>query len=303
MIPEGFFEGDKRALAKLLTMIEDGSIDYEQFYSEISPRMGMAHIIGITGAPGVGKSSLIGALIKEARKEGKKVGAILIDPTSPFTGGSLLGDRIRIQELATDDAVFIRSFASRNSKGGLFKEVRMAVDAMDAFGFDYIFVESVGVGQAECEIYEVAHTTLVLISPFGGDYVQIMKSGIMEIGDIFVITKSDLGNCELMKSFVEKEISSKEGWKKVICTSLQPPKGIEDVYLAIKEHRDVASKNYGIKVKWSIISAMRSILEDMLDNIDEEKINSAVREVMEGRMSVYSAAKKILREEGIEYAR
>jgi len=303
MIPEGFFEGDKRALAKLLTMIEDGNIDYEKFYQDIFPRTGNAHIIGVTGAPGVGKSSLIGALIKEARKEGKKVGAILIDPSSPFTGGSLLGDRIRMQELATDDGVFIRSFASRNSKGGLFKEVKMVVDTMDAFGFDYIFVESVGVGQTEYDIYEIAHTILVLISPFGGDEVQIMKSGIMEIGDIFIITKSDLGNCEMMKSLVEKEISSREGWKRVFCTSLQPPNGIEDVYNAIKEHRTVADKNYETKVKWGIISAMRSILEDMLNNIDEDKLNSAVKEVIEGRMSIYSAAKKILQEEGIRYAR
>ena len=188
---EAFEMGEARALARAISWVENARPGFESLLSTLHDRVGRAQRIGVTGPPGVGKSTLIHALTGEMRKRGAQVGVIAVDPTSPFTGGALLGDRIRMTESAGDDGVFIRSMASRGSSGGLATTTREVADLMDAFGFPMVVVETVGVGQSELEIAKAADTTVVVLTPESGDSVQAMKAGLMEIADIFVVNKGD----------------------------------------------------------------------------------------------------------------
>ena len=183
--------GDLRALARLVSLIEDGSPQLRPIMRALAPRTGGARVIGLTGAPGVGKSTLTGALVKAYRGRGQRVGVIAVDPSSPFTGGALLGDRIRMQDHATDDGVFIRSMASRGHLGGLAAATPQALRVLDAAGFDLVLIETVGVGQAELEIASLADTTIVLVAPGMGDAIQAAKAGILEVADVFAVNKAD----------------------------------------------------------------------------------------------------------------
>jgi len=183
--------GDPRALARLISLIEDASPLLRPVIRMIAPMTGNAHVVGLTGAPGVGKSTVTAALVRTYRALGQRVGVLAVDPSSPFTGGALLGDRVRMQEHATDDGVFIRSMASRGHLGGLASATPQAVRILDAAGFDVVLVETVGVGQAEVEIASTADTALVVVAPGLGDSIQAAKAGILEIADIFVVNKSD----------------------------------------------------------------------------------------------------------------
>ncbi|UCF19900.1 MAG: methylmalonyl Co-A mutase-associated GTPase MeaB [Gemmatimonadota bacterium] len=188
---EAFAAGEARALARAISWVENARPGFERLLSAVHDRVGRAHRIGITGPPGAGKSTLIHALAGAVRRNGERVGVVAVDPTSPFTGGALLGDRIRMTGAAGDDGVFIRSMASRGSLGGLATTTREVADLMDAFGFERVVVETVGVGQSELEIAEAADTTVVVLTPESGDSVQAMKAGLMEIADIFVVNKAD----------------------------------------------------------------------------------------------------------------
>lgn len=183
--------GDRRALARLITWIEDDDPRAHAALAALYPRTGRAHIVGVTGAPGTGKSTLVSALAAEERKRGRTVGIISIDPTSPFTGGALLGDRIRMMDHIADRGVFMRSMASRGSVGGLSVATSDAVRAIDAFGRDIVFVETVGAGQAEIDIVRTAHSVIVIEAPGLGDEIQAFKAGILEIADVFVVNKAD----------------------------------------------------------------------------------------------------------------
>ena len=183
--------GDLRALARLVSLIENGSPQLRSIMRTLAPRAGGARVIGLTGAPGVGKSTLTGALVKAYRGRGQRVGVIAVDPSSPFTGGALLGDRIRMQDHATDEGVFIRSMASRGHLGGLAAATPQALRVLDAAGFDLILIETVGVGQAELEIASLADTTIVLVAPGMGDAIQAAKAGILEVADVFAVNKAD----------------------------------------------------------------------------------------------------------------
>ncbi len=188
---ESFQTGEARALARAISWVENARPGFEQLLSALHDRVGRAHRIGITGPPGAGKSTLIHALAGAVRKNGERIGVVAVDPTSPFTGGALLGDRIRMTGAAGDDGVFIRSMASRGSLGGLATTTREVADLMDAFGFERVVVETVGVGQSALEIAEAADTTVVVLTPESGDSIQAMKAGLMEIADIFVVNKAD----------------------------------------------------------------------------------------------------------------
>ncbi len=188
---EAFEAGEARALARAISWVENARPGFERLLSALHERVGRAHRIGITGPPGAGKSTLIYGLARVVRKDGERVGVVAVDPTSPFTGGALLGDRIRMAGTAGDDGVFIRSMASRGSQGGLATTTREVADLMDAFGFERVVVETVGVGQSELEIAEAADTTVVVLTPESGDSIQAMKAGLMEIADIFVVNKAD----------------------------------------------------------------------------------------------------------------
>src|SRR5580693_6081244 len=184
-------DGRPRALARLISLVENGSPQLREVMRLIAPHAGGARVIGLTGAPGVGKSTITGALVKAYRDVDLRVGVLAVDPTSPFTGGALLGDRVRMQDHATDDGVFIRSMATRGHLGGLSRAVPQALRILDAAGFDVIMIETVGVGQAEVEIASLADSTIVVVAPGMGDAIQAAKAGILEIADIFVVNRSD----------------------------------------------------------------------------------------------------------------
>lgn len=183
--------GDRRAVARLITMVENADPAAAEPIRRLHEHTGRAHIVGVTGAPGSGKSTLVSSLTKVLRARDKSVGIIAVDPTSPFSGGAILGDRIRMQDLATDPGVFIRSMGTRGALGGISVATNDAVNILDAFGKDVVIVETVGAGQVEVEIVKLAHTSVVVTMPGGGDEIQAIKAGIMEIGDIFVVNKSD----------------------------------------------------------------------------------------------------------------
>ena len=202
--------GDRRALARTISLIETGGAKAQAALQLLYPHTGRAHVIGITGAPGVGKSTLVNAVARAYRARGLTVGVIAVDPSSPFTGGALLGDRVRMQDLVGDPGVFIRSMASRGRLGGLARATAEAVLVLDAAGYQRILVETVGVGQAEIDVARAAHTTLVIQAPEMGDEVQAIKAGILEIADLFVINKADLPGVERMEMALRMLLQSME---------------------------------------------------------------------------------------------
>ncbi|MCF8129379.1 MAG: methylmalonyl Co-A mutase-associated GTPase MeaB, partial [Deltaproteobacteria bacterium] len=183
--------GDVRTVARLIRDVDDGMPEVREALKALYPHTGKAYIIGITGAPGVGKSTLVDQMVAHLRKRGKTVGVLAVDPTSPFSGGAILGDRVRMQRHSMDSGVFIRSLATRGHFGGLTQSTRSAIDILDAMGKDVILVETVGVGQDEVDVVRSAHTTVIVVIPGMGDDIQAIKAGILEVGDIFLINKSD----------------------------------------------------------------------------------------------------------------
>lgn len=234
-------QGDPKALARAITIVENELDGYEELLSTLNFNAALP-VIGITGPPGAGKSTLINALIKKLSADGKKIGVIAIDPTSPFNYGSLLGDRLRMAEHFTDENVFIRSLATRGSLGGLSAKAIEVVDVMRAFQFDYIIVETVGVGQSEVEVVGLADTTVLVLVPESGDEIQTIKSGVMEIADIFVINKSDRDGADaFMKNIVQLVHSKPLGdWSiPVIKAVATKNEGVEELLKGILEHHKV----------------------------------------------------------------
>lgn len=235
--------GNLRAMGKLLTLLERPAEESMWVLEELASQARGAHVIGITGIPGAGKSTLVSKLVGGFRKRGYKVAVIAIDPSSPITQGALMGDRLRMQEHATDPGVFIRSLSTRGLKGGLSLAALAMIEAFDAFGFDKILLETVGVGQAEVDIMHAAHTILVVTMPGAGDDIQALKAGVMEIGDIYVLNKSDKPEAqktyEYLKFALEKgDIGElEEGWTpRLVKASAVMGQGIEDLLNAIEEH-------------------------------------------------------------------
>ncbi len=202
-LAEGILQGGRRELAKLITRVENANPAARLALAELYPHTGRAHIVGVTGSPGCGKSTLVNEIVKQLRAAGETVGVVAVDPTSPFSGGALLGDRIRMRDLAGDAGVFIRSMASRGSLGGLARATADVVRLLDAAGFDFVLVETVGAGQAEVDIAKAAHTTIVVQAPGMGDDIQAIKAGILEIADIFVVNKADRPGAENTRKALE----------------------------------------------------------------------------------------------------
>jgi LAO/AO transport system kinase len=239
-VVRGVLDGERRAVARAISMVEDGSGDLPELIAGLFPQTGNAYTAGLTGSPGVGKSSLAAELVGAARERERSVAVLAIDPTSPFTGGALLGDRLRMQSHATDPDVFIRSMATRGHLGGLALAAPEAVRVLDASGADLVVVETVGVGQAEVEVATAADTTVVVVAPGWGDAIQASKAGILEIADVFVVNKADRdGAAEAVRDL---EIMLKLGpeleWTPpVVRTSTQTHDGVDDLWEAIERHR------------------------------------------------------------------
>ncbi len=247
-IAERLLNGDRRALARMVTLIENEAPQARRYLAELHQYAGRAHIIGVTGPPGAGKSTLVTHMVRELRQRDRKIGVVAVDPTSPFTGGAILGDRIRMMELAGDPNVFIRSMASRGSLGGLSASTRDVVRAMDAAGYDPIIIETIGTGQAEVEVMRAAQTVLVVSAPGMGDEVQAIKAGILEIADIFVVSKADKPGADQTVAELAMLLSldpnrrlhdkSKPYWRiPVIKTSAIKDQGITQLVDAIEQHR------------------------------------------------------------------
>ena len=234
--------GEARAVARLISLVEDASPLLREVMAGLAPYTGNAQIVGVTGAPGVGKSTSTAALVKALRATGKRVGVLAVDPSSPFSGGALLGDRVRMQDHATDRDVYIRSMASRGHLGGLAWSTPQALRVLDAAGCDVVLVETVGVGQSEVEIAGLADTTLVLMAPGMGDGIQAAKAGILEIGDVYVVNKADRDGVEQVRRDLRNMLGlaerDDEDWKPpIVLTVAQTGQGVDDVVDAIDKHR------------------------------------------------------------------
>jgi LAO/AO transport system kinase len=230
--------GDHRALARLLSLVEDESPQVRSVIKELLPSTGAARIIGLTGAPGVGKSTVTGALVGAYRAAGKRVAVLAVDPTSPFTGGALLGDRVRMQEHATDDQVFIRSMASRGHLGGLAASTPQAIRVLDAAGFELIIIETVGVGQAEVAIASLADSVVVLLAPGMGDAIQAAKAGILEVADVFVVNKADKPDSQQVVRDLRNMIAlAHQEWKPpIVSTIAMKGEGLGELVERLDEH-------------------------------------------------------------------
>jgi len=235
-------DGDARAVARLVSLVEDASPMLREVMAGLAPHAGHAQIVGITGSPGVGKSTSTNALVAALRTTGKRVGVLAVDPSSPFSGGALLGDRVRMQDHALDPDVYIRSMASRGHLGGLSWSTPQALRVLDAAGCDVVLIETVGVGQSEVEIAGLADTTLVLVAPGMGDGIQAAKAGILEIGDIYVINKADREGADTVRRDLRNMLAladrPAEGWRPpIVKTVAQTGEGVDSVVEQIDEHR------------------------------------------------------------------
>ena len=298
-------KGDKRACARLITLVENDDPQARKALKEIYPHTGNAHIIGVTGPPGAGKSSLVDKLTQFYRSHEKTVGIIAVDPSSPFTGGALLGDRIRMQERATDSGVFIRSMGTRGHMGGLAACTKDAIKVLDAFGKDVIIVETVGTGQDEVDIIRAADTVLVVTMPSLGDDIQAIKAGILEIGDIFVVNKSDLDFAD--KAVMELEMMLDFGNKKrwdppVIKTVASTGEGIDALVAAIDSHMEFLKKenllgeNRRIKVEMELLEVLNQyITKEILEKAKKsEKFDDLIDSIVQRKIDYHTAAEKLL---------
>ena len=302
--------GDKKAAARLITLVENDEEKAKYIVSRIYPLTGRAYVVGITGPPGSGKSTLLDKLIKLARDEGLKVGVIAIDPTSPFTGGALLGDRLRMQRHSTDPGVFIRSMATRGSLGGLAKATNDAVKVLDAYGCDVIFIETVGVGQVEVDIVKTADTVVLVQVPGLGDEVQAIKAGLMEIADIFVINKADREGVEMLylelKMAVEFE---REKWKKlgweppIVETTAFTISGVRPLWNAIKRHREYMKESGRLRERRKLRAKeeVKTIVASWIAGRVERRLavggdNELIERVVKRELDPYSAADFLMNE-------
>jgi LAO/AO transport system kinase len=302
----GVLNGNPRSVARLITYVENQSEKTSELMKQIHPHTGKAQIIGITGVMGSGKSTLICELTRKYREQGKSVGIIAIDPTSPFSGGALLGDRVRMMELAMDKDVFIRSMGTRGVLGGLTSAVYDVVEILDASKKDVIIIETVGVGQAEVDVVKIADTTIVVVVPGLGDSIQTIKAGVMEIADIFVVNKADNPKVEQtvaeIQSLVDITCFDKERKIPIVETIAKQGKGIEDMISEIEKHRKYLTetktfeKQRRLRYEAELVEIIKKQLMTLI--FDEEtlkkKIDTLLNKIYSKEIDPYSASEEIL---------
>ncbi|MBX9571114.1 MAG: methylmalonyl Co-A mutase-associated GTPase MeaB [Candidatus Obscuribacterales bacterium] len=278
-ITKDLVAGDRRALARAISLVEDGGPDAVWLVRQLFPKLGRAHLIGITGSPGVGKSTLVDALIAEIRADGLKVGVLAIDPSSPFTGGAILGDRIRMQGHTMDKNVFIRSMANRGHAGGTALATYDAARMLEASGYDIVIIETVGVGQSELSIAQTADTTVLVLMPGSGDDIQAIKSGIMEIGDIFVVNKGDMpgANKTASEIIASLELSTKGAeWKPPVhVTNAEVNEGTRSVWESIRKHKNFLDHSGQLKEKRK--HKLESELSELVADIARNNLKTSLK--------------------------
>ncbi|GAB3663793.1 methylmalonyl Co-A mutase-associated GTPase MeaB [Nocardioides korecus] len=299
-------EGDARSVARLISLVEDASPLLREVMAGLAEHAGTAHVVGLTGSPGVGKSTSTSALVTALRATGQRVGVLAVDPSSPFSGGALLGDRVRMQDHALDRSVYIRSMASRGHLGGLSWAAPQALRVLDAAGCDVILVETVGVGQSEVEIAAMADTTLVLVAPGMGDGIQAAKAGILEIGDVFVINKADRDGADQvrreLRSMIGLTTRDPGAWRpEIVKTVASRGEGVEELVAAIEQHRAhlVASgeleqrrlKRARDEIEAIAVTALREQWRGVHENTELDVLAAAV---VAGDSDPYAAADRLL---------
>ena len=302
---EDVLAGDVRAIAKMISRAEAAKPEDSAALAEVFRHAGNAHVIGLTGVPGSGKSTLAGVLAQEIRTSGRTVGIVAIDPSSPFSGGAILGDRLRMTGLAGDDGVFIRSMATRGAMGGLARASLEAVDVLDAAGFDIVLIETVGVGQDEVDIVQAAHTVVVVSAPGLGDEIQAIKAGVLEIADIHVVSKSDRADAAAAAADIRGMLGlgptrHEDDWRvPVVPTSAEAGEGIEDLVAAMDDHRKHLSDTGAIEQRRRDIIGMRVLktAEDIIRKDfkgNREQLAVLIDRVMAREIPPREAAERLL---------
>lgn len=298
--------GNRYALARLISLVEDNGPEAQEALAALHPSTGQAHLVGVTGPPGSGKSTLVNEFAKALRASDVTVGIVAVDPTSPFTGGALLGDRVRMRDLAGDPGVFIRSMATRGSLGGLAQATNDVVKVLDAAEFDVILIETVGAGQAEVEIARTAHTTVVLEAPGMGDEVQALKAGLMEIADILVVNKADRPGASrtarALEMAVNRNISSDDShWRPpILQTVALDGSGVPEVLKAIQDHREylcasgLLSKRERMRVQAELLNLLqRQLLDRLVARTGEKQIETWIERIAAREVDVYTATREL----------